>query len=321
MSQATQRRIEPPRNEFEIQAERACPGVHRAQGLSVLMMNVGLRCNLECELCYLSCSPSRTETMSRATMLEALQFAADVRVHLIDVTGGEPVLWPSLSEFVPIAVGVVPRVRIRTNLDALLLPEAAEVAPMLAGNGAEILASLPEALEGRTIGTCVEALRLLARLGYGDPARGASIPLDLAYNPMPGEMLRPRASIENEFRGALAGHGVHFRSLITIANFPIGGFARWLETNGERERYLRELREAFDPQALPSLPCRHSVEVAWDGTLWDCDFDLAAGVRLADETRFVGEYVGSPVGQTALMTRRITFAEHCYACATGAGLW
>ena len=177
MSATSSRRIEPPKNEFQRLAEKACPGIHRARGVSVLTVNVGLRCNLECELCHLSSSPSRTETMSRATMLEVLQFAADLRAHLIDVTGGEPVLWPSLAEFVPIAAGIVPRVRIRTNLDALLLPESANVVPMLAHSRVEVLASLPEALEGRTIGGCVEALTLLTRVGYGYTVRfgGASL--------------------------------------------------------------------------------------------------------------------------------------------------
>jgi radical SAM/Cys-rich protein len=283
------------------------------------MVNVGLRCNLACELCHQSSSPERTETMSRGTMLDALHFAADIRPKLIDVTGGEPTLWPHLREFVMLAAEVAPRTRVRTNLEVLLLPELANVAPMLAENRVEILASLPEALECRTIGACIEALHRLAELGYGDPTRAAAAALDLAYNPLPGEMPRAQAEIEAEFRAALAPHGVTFRSLIALTNVPLGGFARWLDEAGEREQYRVGLRNAFNPQVLPNLACRHGIEVAWDGTLWDCDFNLAAGTQMCDEAGHVGEYVGSQVGQIALTTRRISFAEHCFACSAGAG--
>ena len=312
-------RIEAPRSDFERRAETALPGVHRAEDLSALMVNVGLRCNLACEFCHQSSSPDRTEAMSRGTMLDVLHFADDIRPQLIDVTGGEPVLWPLLREFVMLAAEVAPRTRVRTNLDVLLLPEVANVAPMLAENRVEILASLPEALECRTIGGCIEALCRLTELGYGDPERGAQAALDLAYNPLPGEMPRPQAEIEAEFRSALSPHGVTFRSLIAITNVALGGFARWLDESNDRERYRVELRDAFNPEVLPLLACRHGIEIAWDGTLWDCDFNLAAGTLLSDETRHVGEYVGSQVGQLALATRRISFAEHCFACAAGAG--
>ena len=295
------------------------PGVHRAEDLSTLMVNIGLRCNLACELCHQSSSPDRTETMSRGTMIDVLRFAAEIRPRLLDVTGGEPILWPHLREFVMLAREAVPRTRVRTNLDVLLLPEVTNVAPMLAENRVEILASLPEALECRTIGGCVEALRELVELGYGDPARGAAVALDVAYNPLPGEMPRPQDEVEAEFRAALSPHGVTFRSLIAITNVPLGGFARWLDEFDDGETYRVGLRDAFNPEVLPRLACRHGIEIAWDGTLWDCDFNLAARILLADETRHVGEYVGSPVGQTALATRRISFAEHCFACAAGAG--
>jgi radical SAM/Cys-rich protein len=178
---------------------------------------------------------------------------------------------------------------------------------------------LPEALECRTIGGCIEALTRLTNLGYGDPDHGATIPLDLAYNPLPGDLPRPQGEVETEFRAALAPHGIRFRSLLSITNFVLGGFAKWLDETNERERYRERLRTEFNPDVLPRLACRHGIEIAWDGTLWDCDFNLAAGTRLADEPRHVGAYVGSPVGQMALATRRITFAEHCFACTAGAG--
>jgi radical SAM/Cys-rich protein len=311
--------ITPHHSEFGQRVERELPGTHRAESLDTIMVNVTLNCNLSCQLCHQSSSPQRTEVMSRGTMLDVLHFTAEVRPQLLDITGGEPTLWPLLREFVQLSRQVAPRTRVRTNLDALLLPEAEGVMRTLAENRVEILASLPEALEGRTIGACVEALARLTELGYGDPASGAINALDLAYNPLPGEMPRDQSDLEDEFRAGLAPHGIRFRSLLAIANFPLGGFREWLEENNLSEQYRTELRAAFNPAVLPNLPCRHGIEIGPDGTLWDCDFNLAAGLPLGEKPRHVGGYVGSPVGQMALASRIVSFGEHCFACAAGAG--
>jgi radical SAM/Cys-rich protein len=306
--------IRTPRGDFERLASKAFPNVRRAEELSTLTVNVGLQCNLECELCYQASSPERTEVMSREVMLEVLHFASDVHPDLIDLTGGEPVLWPSLTEFLQLAVDMPTRVRVRTNLDALLLPEAAGIAGLLARYGVEVLASLPEALEGRTVGGCVEALTMLASLGYGDVNSGA-IPLDLAYNPLPGDLPRSEKELTAEFRGALGQHGVHFGSLVATPNVALGSFAAWLQEAGEYERYRMAIRSAFDPAKLSGLPCRHGVAIAWDGRLCDCDYNIAADIPLAEGAQNISEHAGSPVGQIALSTRLISFSEHCFACA------
>jgi hypothetical protein len=82
------------------------------------------------------------------------------------------------------------------------------------------------------------------------------------------------------------------------------------------EPYLSELAEAFDTRALGSLPCRDGVEVSWDGTLYDCDFNLAAGLAVADGPRDIWEALEGP---GSLVGRRIAFATHCFACTVGAG--
>lgn len=306
------------RSDFERRAVQACAGAYRAERLATLTLNVGLRCNLSCEVCYQHSSPSRTECMSREVMLDALHFASDVRPELIDVTGGEPVLWPMLREFIPLAAGIGARVRVWTNLDALLLPESADLPHQFAEHGVEVVASLPEALEGRTVGGCIEALGQLSHLGYGDPSI-AGIPLDIAYTPLPGELPREQTELAEEFWAALAPHGITFRSLITSANVPLGGYAKWLDENSERLRYQATLEAAFDPDALGELPCRNGITIGWDGTLWDCDYNLAAHVPLAEGPQNVGDHVGSQVGQMALATRRIAFREHCFACAARKG--
>jgi radical SAM/Cys-rich protein len=309
-----------PSSEFDARIEHLTSSAAHAQALSVLTVNVGLVCNLECELCHHEASPERTETMQREVMLDVVRLASEVGPELIDVTGGEPTMWPLLGEFLGFARNTTERIRVRTNLDALLLPELANVAQTLAENRVEVLASLPEALEGRTVGGSVAALKRLACLGYGDPARGDSLPLDLAYNPLPGELPRPVEQHSREFAIALEPHGIRFRSLVTIVNAALGGYAAWLDESGEHERYRALLSAAFDPGTIETLPCRHGVTIAWDGTVWDCDYHLAACMALFEGSPYLREYVSSPVSQLALATRRIRFADHCFACTATAKL-
>jgi len=251
--------------------------------------------------------------MARGVMLNALSFAAEIRPEHLELTGGEPVLWPHLREFVQLAHGVAPHVRVHTNLTALLRPDGDDAIRSLAETRTELLVSLPEMLEDRTVIECMDTLVKLSAAGYGDPSRGA-IPLDIAYTPMAGSLPRPQEQLEREYRDALSVHRIGFRTLVPIVHVPLGGFADWLEESGERDAYTAKLRAAYDPTAADDLPCRHGLEIGWDGTLWDCDYHLAAGVPLAEEPRQVGDYVSSPVGQTSLATRRIHFAEHCFAC-------
>ena len=70
----------------------------------------------------------------------------------------------------------------------------------------------------------------------------------------------------------------------------------------------------FEPDTLRHLGCRHGLEVAWDGTLWDCDFNLGAGLRPPVGFRTLDEIDGD-----AIEGRPISFGPHCYACTAGAG--
>jgi radical SAM/Cys-rich protein len=303
-----------PRSEFDDVVDDKMPRAHRAAGLSVITVNCGLYCNLRCALCHLRCSPSRTERMERGVMLNTLTFAAEIHPDVIELTGGEPVLWSHLREFLQLASEVAPRVRVHTNLSSLLEPEGPLAIRSLVETRSEVLASLPEMLEDRTVGECMDALKLLSAAGYGDPANG-DIPLDIVYTPMAGSAPRPLGELDSEYRQALAVHGIRVRNIIATAHVALGGFEDWLEESGQREAYRTAMREAFSPAALAELPCRHGLEIAWDGTMWDCDYHLAASRQLSEEPRDVGEYVGSPVGQMSLASRRIAFAEHCFACA------
>lgn len=304
------------------------PGARRAVRIDSLMLNVGLRCNLACTHCHQSSSPSRTESMTHATMLEALRLAAILRPGLLDITGGEPTLWHHLCELISTATARNIPVRVRTNLVALTHPTREALVPFFAENGVAILGSLPgvtarEIAEqrGDTFDASIAVLRTLAQFGYG--SGNPRLVLDLAYNPPLGESQRPQTVLAEEFHRALEPLGVRFDKLLVIANVPAGRFAERLKSSGDYSAELDRLAGAFNPGVLGELACRCSVEVAWDGSLVDCDFNLGAGMRVVDGPRTLAEAfaladAGSDV-DSAIAGRRIAFGPHCFACAAGSG--
>ncbi len=313
---------------FAQRVGRADPAAASALSVETLMINVGLRCDMACAHCHQSSSPDRSESMSRETMLDSMRLADVLRPTLLDVTGGEPTLWEHLPEMVLLARAAGHPVRVRTNLVALSRPRSEGLPALLARNGVSLLASLPGVSaadvyeqRGNVFAPSLEVLRRLATLGYadGDPA----LRLDLAYNPPLGDLSRPTLEIAREFRRALEPLGVRFNDLLVIANVPTGRFARRLKSRGEYDAHLRRLGDAFNPDILGELSCRHGIEIVWDGSFSDCDFNLGAGLRVIDGPRDLTDALelvdsGHDV-RAVLATRRIAFGPHCFACTVGAG--
>ena len=305
----------------EVHSSAAAP-----ERVETLMLNVGLRCDLACEHCHHACSPQRVEVMSRDILQAALRFAERLRPALIDVTGGEPALYPHLRELLERAHAARLSLRVRTNLVALARPGAEDLPALFAGTGARVLASLPIGAAAETTGArghagitgdaALAALRMLSALGYGCTSEGDALALDLACNPPCGELPRPQAELEAEFRDALEPLGVRFDHLLNITNVPVGRLGERLRATGRASAYEARLRDAFNPATVPALECRHGLEIAWDGTLWDCDFNLAAGVRPVAGPLTLATLADDPA---SLASRRIGFGPHCFACTAGAG--
>jgi hypothetical protein len=70
---------------------------------------------------------------------------------------------------------------------------------------------------------------------------------------------------------------------------------------------------AFNPGAAENMMCRNQISVDWDGTLYDCDFNLALGLPATAAGRI------QEADAAALGGREIVFGNHCYACTAGAG--
>jgi radical SAM/Cys-rich protein len=102
---------------------------------------------------------------------------------------------------------------------------------------------------------------------------------------------------------------------LTLTNMPIGRFLENLKTAHQEEAYRKLLYDSFNPETVDRLMCRSQIEVGWDGTLYDCDFNLALG-------RPVHSSVSSHIKHFdpgVLSSRKIVTGNHCFGCTAGHG--
>lgn len=292
-----------------------------AAAVAIIQVNLGLRCNLQCRHCHVEGSPSRQEVMSWATMEKVLALASHFPGRQLDLTGGAPELNPDFRRFVIALRNAGHPVLVRTNLTVLFQPGLEDLPEFYRDHQIQLVASLPCYLEGNVAaqrGTgvyqkSIEALRRLNRLGYG---RSPELPLDLVYNPG-GPFLPPGQSrLEEDYRRELhASSGVVFSQLRTITNMPIGRFMAELDRQAKGTGYRALLEESFNPGTVAGLMCRHQICIAWDGSLADCDFNLALGLGLAG---------GLPqnidnLDPALLAGRPVATGDHCFGCTAGCG--
>jgi len=289
--------------------------------VEVLQVNIGLRCNLQCRHCHHGASPQRSEMMDWPTMKLVLEAAGKVGCRLIDLTGGSPELNPQFCLFVKNLRARGHRVQVRTNLTVLLERGMEAMPEFLSNHEVGLVASLPCYLEENVCAQrgkgvfekSIAVIQRLNRLGYGfSPA----LSLALVHNPL-GPTLPPQQStLEADYRRELSTRfGIEFTRLLTITNMPIGRFRLELSRGNQEGSYLRLLRRSFNPQTVAGLMCRHQLTVGWEGTLYDCDFNLALGLPVNHGApnhveRFHTE---------DLLTRRIVTGEHCFGCTAGFG--
>jgi hypothetical protein len=96
---------------------------------------------------------------------------------------------------------------------------------------------------------------------------------------------------------------------------PLGRFGEELQRQGQLQGYLELLRKSFNPATVEGLMCRHQISVGWDGTLYDCDFNLAMSYPVDH---------GAPnhirrFDPGSLRNRRIVTDRHCLGCTAGHG--
>jgi radical SAM/Cys-rich protein len=287
--------------------------------LRTIQINLGFKCNQTCEHCHVNASPNRTEQMSCTTMEIILSVTAKLPPSFIDITGGAPELHPHVETFLRKLVDQHHRVQLRTNLTAFVESPNKNFPSLYKELGIELVASFPCYLEeevrlqrGKGVfEKSIEALQFLNKIGYGTTPK---LPLTLVFNPLESVLPPEQTAIENDYRKYLAEHyNIRFTKLITLTNMPLGRFLNVLRER--KPHYIRLLKESFNPETLPSLMCRHQINIAWDGSLYDCDFNLAAGLPV---TKKVPRHI-QKFDQLALSTREIMTAEHCFGCTAGHG--
>ncbi len=288
---------------------------------TTLQINVGLLCNQACKHCHLEAGPKRTELMDEETLDEVIAFAERTRFKIIDITGGAPELHPSLVAMIERLTPLGDRLIVRSNLSALEEKNPDQFIHAFKKRRAVVVASLPavnrmqtESQRGKgAFGKSITALKRLNEAGYGKEKTG--LELNLVCNPT-GAFLPPsQAEAERRFRVLLEKNwGVVFNHLFTFANVPLGRFRDWLHVSGNLENYVQRLGSSFNPCAVERVMCRSLLSVAWDGHVYDCDFNLAAGLPLAGRGSHISEMAGAPGPGTP-----IAVADHCFACTAGAG--
>jgi radical SAM/Cys-rich protein len=311
-------------NTFDKRIETVIGKRLQSTSLKTIQANLGLRCNHSCMHCHLGASPRRTEQMQWATMEQIIESAKKLDAKLIDITGGAPELNPYFTRFIEHLSQKGHRVQVRTNLTVLQEPGMETVPSFFREHRVALVASLPcytqenvDAQRGSgAYEKSIATLRLLNGLGYG---KESDLELDLVYNPggpvLPGNQL----SLEEDYRRELSERfGIVFSHLFTITNMPIGRFFEELKKTKTEKEYTALLFDSFNPKTIDDLMCRHQISVGWDGTLYDCDFNLALDLPLNH---------GAPSHIEALLSRSteevshrtIVTGNHCFGCTAGAG--
>lgn len=287
--------------------------------LDVLQMNIGRKCNLICKHCHVNAGPVRTEEMSREVMDACLTFAKEQKIATIDITGGAPEMNPNLEYLIEESCKICNHVIVRTNL-VILLDEAYKyLIEVYAKNKVEIVCSLPyyraaEMDKVRGDGSfdkAIEVLRCLNATGYG---KSPELVLNMVYNPAGAFFPPDQEAMEKEYKQRLfTDFGIKFNNLYTLYNNPMGRFGAFLRNSGNLKRYMKKLFDAFNADTVEVLMCRTQISVDYDGQLYDCDFNLAAGLPVIGEQK-ISDVTGKPY-----QVRKIRMDKHCYACTAGAG--
>ncbi len=308
-------------NEFERQIIRINDDGLRSVNIETLQVNLGLRCNQQCNHCHLEASPQRGEMMEWPVMELVVEAAKSAGCPLVDLTGGAPELNPHFRRFVAALRQEAREVKVRTNLTVLSEPGMETLPEFFRDHQVQLVASLPCYLEENVCAQrgqgayerSIDAIKRLNGLGYG---LSPELPLSLVYNPG-GPFLPPsQSALEEDYRRELGQRfGITFTHLLTLTNMPLGRFRRELIGKKEEGKYLQLLRDSFNPQTVAGLMCRYQLSVGWDGSLYDCDFNLALGLPV---NHGAPDHIRS-FKPKELRRRRVVTGEHCFACTAGAG--
>jgi radical SAM/Cys-rich protein len=292
-----------------------------ANKVETLQINVGYRCNLACTHCHVNASPNRTEEMSSEIIDKLISIMQNnPEISTVDITGGSPEMNPHYKRLVKSATVMGKNVIVRTNLAILTEPGMEDIPDFMAAQKVKIIASLPcSSEEGvdvqRGKGTyrkAIKALKKLNSLGYGK--EGTGLEIDLMFNPAKAGIAPGQAALEKVYRDKLKEmHGVTFNHLIALSNMPIGRLGKSM-SDIERDVYIKQLEEKFNPDTVNNVMCRNLISVSPDGRLFDCDFWQMLEIPVKNGVKSVDDW-----DYNALSNRAIVTNVFCFMCTAGAG--
>ncbi len=287
--------------------------------LEILQLNLGRKCNQACRHCHVDAAPWRTEMMGQETADRIGAWIRKFRPKTVDITGGAPEISEFFRFFVEVSRDSGAHVIDRNNLTIIEEPGFEYLPDFLAKHEVEVIASLPcysaknvnQQRGNGVFDKSISALKKLNQRGYG-----SDLILNLVYNPLGPKLPGPQAELEADYKTALRNEfGIEFNRLLTITNQPIARFAEDLRKQGAWDQYLELLVNNFNAETLPSVMCRQTLSVGYEGELFDCDFNQMLGMRMKN---------GKPlwlwdVTPDDLVGMKILTGDHCLACSAGAG--
>jgi radical SAM/Cys-rich protein len=291
----------------------------RKTGIKIIQINLGNKCNQNCFHCHIGASPNGKKNMDKFTATNILSKLFQLDVESVEFTGGAPEFNPHLAMLLEELWKCGKQSVVRTNLTVLDIPEYTFFIDLYKKFKVKIVASLPSCFKELTdkqrgLGVFDKSIRILKKLnevGYGT----GDLDLELVYNPQ-GMVLPPsQEELEKDYKKLLKDlYSITFNRLITITNTPIGGFKKYLISEGKFDDYMQLLVDNFNPDTLNDIMCRHLLSVDYKGYIYDCDFNLAIGIRVKDyEDKRFWEIDFNDFNP------EITCLEHCYACTVNRG--
>jgi arsenite methyltransferase len=291
----------------------------RKTKIETIQINLGDRCNQRCIHCHLGASPAGKKNMDKTTAQRVLEKLIELDSGVIEFTGGAPELNPNLKMFLEELSRHGKKTVVRTNLTVLDMPEYSSFIDIYRRCGTKVIASLPGCFKDTTDrqrgkGVFDRSIKVLQRLnteGYGT----GDLHLDLVYNPEGNYLPPSQTDLEKDYRRLLKEiHGITFSRLITITNTPVGGFRAYLIRQGKFDEYMKLLVNNFNPETLDDIMCRELLSVDYQGHIYDCDFNLALGIKVNGyEDRHFWEIDFEEFNPV------ISCGEHCYACTVNKG--
>lgn len=293
-----------------------------SNGVEILQVNLGYRCNMSCKHCHIEAGPHRKEEMAKDTIDVVLRVLRENDISTLDITGGAPELNPHFRYLVEEARTIGCHVIVRTNLTIFFETGMEDLPEFYRDSSVEVVGSLPHYIENdvdRVRGNgafqkSIKALERLSRLGYGNGSSDSK--LNLVYNPAGAFLAPSQKTLEEDYRRELRRRfGISFDNLYTFANMPIGRFMDYLIRSKNLEKYMEKLISAFNPETLSGVMCRYLISVGWDGMLYDCDFNQILGLNLDSKyPRCITDF-----NYSRLFQRKIIVRDHCYGCTAGQG--